>query len=167
MTVLAGFRVLSYNENVIFRSRAPNQDLTFSDGVYTVLTHNDMFGFQLGFESEEKYDEWSWGIRAKTGAYINYADRISRIVSFTSGVADGEQDLTVDDESMPFLADTGVFGAYQLRPNLHFRAAYNFMLLTAVGRAPENMVLDSGFPKYNLGGTVFMHGGSLGFEATW
>ena len=77
----------------------------------------------------------------------------------------GAEKLT--DENLAFLAELNLFGTYQLRPNLHFRAGYDFMLLTGVALAAENIEAFSGFGALNSTGTVFLHGGSVGFEATW
>lgn len=70
-------------------------------------------------------------------------------------------------EQMTFLAEVGLFGTYQIRPNFHFRAAYDFMLLAGVGIAGDNASLQNGFGAFNSSGSAFLHGGSFGFETSW
>lgn len=72
-----------------------------------------------------------------------------------------------DAEKVTFLAEIGAFGTYQIRPNFHFKAAYDFILLAGVGSAPKNLNLINGFPKFNVGSSAFFHGGSFGFVTTW
>ncbi len=164
-SILAGFRVMSWRELVNINGVNVTED-RFS--LYNVRTHNDMFGVQLGGEMTEKYDAWTFGLSAKVVGALNFADRLD-IVSTAPSFAqlDSSVDSVVSAEKVTFLADIGVSGSYQVRPNLHLRASYNFLLLAGVARASEQLSLLNGFEQLNVGGTAFMNGGSLGFETSW
>ncbi len=82
--------------------------------------------------------------------------------SVVSSMTDGR-----DKDKMTFLGEAGIFGTYQVRPNLHFKASYDVLVLSGVAFAPKNAGLVNGFSNFNVGSTSFMHGGSLGFESTW
>ncbi len=73
----------------------------------------------------------------------------------------------VTDERFSFVVETGVFGTYQLRPNLAFRGGYDVMLYTHLALASENLGAPAGFRKLNSNGTGVYHGGFFGFETTW
>ncbi len=74
---------------------------------------------------------------------------------------------TVKDEQLLFVGEAGMFLTYQLRPNLQVRAAYDFIIMTGLALAPENILFENGFGEFNVQGSTLLHGGSLGFEATW
>ncbi len=244
---MAGLRYMSFNELVDYSSRSggfltetdrvtgdtgteisnesqANETDDFLTGRYRVRTHNDMVGFQIGGEFEEKFDALSIQVGGKLGGLFDFADRRSTLSSINrvrtlenttfEPTLDGDGnfvfrdpdtgDIAVDDpdtpdvdesqigtqvfdqvlefenvastnfsgekvsdESLVFLAELGLTGTYQLRPNLYFRAGYDLMFLSAVALAPENMDLDSGFGAINVNGSVLLHGGSIGFEGTW
>jgi hypothetical protein len=74
---------------------------------------------------------------------------------------------TVSDQQLSFVLEAGLFGKYQVRPNLAFRAGYDVMLYSSVALAPENLGLDNGFIHLNTNGTPVYYGGYAGFETTW
>jgi len=47
------------------------------------------------------------------------------------------------------------------------RAGYDLMLLTGLTLSAENINAQNGFGDLNTDGVVLLHGGSVGFEATW
>ena len=169
VTVLAGMRAMSFRDGVQYTS-----DLFASgdptNGRYTVRTHNDMFGVHLGSEFREKYDAWDWGFRGRIGLLVNLADRLSAIrsVNVVNNVpTPSTMFQTVQDEQVTFVGEAGLLLTYQLRPNLHLRAAYDFMILSGLALGAENMFMANGFPEFNLHGSTLVHGGTFGFETTW
>ena len=230
-SILAGFRVMSFNEQVDYGAITagattetetrlgstglnipppfPQDDIIDDaiNGRYNVNADNDMVGFQLGGELEEKTDSFTFGARGKVGGLFNFVNRrkiinaVNRVrgttilsqedVPATDGAGNnvfdpitGEQEFdtvttfaldpstnnaaeNLTDENLAFLAEVNLFGTYQLRPNLHFRAGYDIMFLSGLTLAPENLELVNGFGSLNTSGTVLLHGGSVGFEATW
>jgi hypothetical protein len=156
-----GLRFMSANDGVTYTSQAANP---FTRGVYIVQTHNDMVGLQLGMEVVEKYTTWNWGFRGKIGGLTNFADRFSDITTI-NGIANRSQNI--EDENLVFLAEGGLFVAYQVRPNLSLRASYDALYLTGIAQAPRNLSLQPAFPKFNVNGDAIYQGGSVGFEMVW
>ncbi len=232
-SILAGFRVMSFNEQVNYATQTAgataemetrlgdtgildpngviptNIEADAITGRYDVSANNDMIGFQIGGELEEKSDAFRFGLGGKIGGLFNFVDRRKVLQSINQvrmeggaiiseelipqtdangdnifdpvtgeqifdtvttfalddSINRGAEKLT--DENLAFLAEVNLFGTYQLRPNLHFRAGYDLMFLTGVSLAAENVQAFSGFGALNSTGSVFLHGGSVGFEATW
>ena len=71
------------------------------------------------------------------------------------------------DERLSWVLEAGVFGKYQVRPNLAFRAGYDVMLYSSIALAPENLGFSNGFAEPSFGGTPLYHGASFGFDTTW
>ena len=91
-------------------------------------------------------------------------DTLTPITFQARDIAMGE---TVSDNRLTWVAEAGLFGKYQLRPNLAFRGGYDVMLYSNLALAPENLGLADGFRQINVGGTAVYHGGYAGFETTW
>jgi len=89
------------------------------------------------------------------------------VVTVTEEEVNVQASGTNSTENVTFLAEIGLFGTYQIRPNFHFRAAYDFILLAGVGTAGDNASLRNGFGAFNVGSSAFFHGGSFGFETSW
>jgi hypothetical protein len=171
-TLFGGLRYASFNETFSMISNSEINGVSDgSRGLYSVLTNNDMFGLHIGGETVEKYDEWSWGLRGSVGGMANFAQRRSTARSTTrdaAGVATvNELSEDLQDEKFAFVADAGIFGTYQLRPNLHFKLGYNLSYFSGLGLAAENLGFNSGFAEFNINGSTLIHGGSVGFETTW
>ena len=172
ISFLGGFRYVGFNETVDYSSvRVINNATDGGIGRLLTRTNNDMIGFQLGFDVTEKYDTFTWGLGGKFGGMMNFADRRSLIDNQSIDIDDvrtrAGQQRKDTDETLSFVADFGLHGTYQIRPNLHLKARYDFMFLTSQSLAPDNLEFLSGFSTMNTGGTVFLNGGSFGFEATW
>jgi len=162
-----GLRYVAIDEQFLYVSLGRDNTNSAYDGTYRVATNNDMVGIQVGGELIEQYTQFSWGIRAKVGGLVNFGYRRSRVDTLINGVTDGfGEDLM--EENLVFLTELSILGTYQLRPNLAFRASYDFMYLTGIALAPENLGLDpAGFPAVNIGGDAFYHGAFLGFDMVW
>ena len=66
------------------------------------------------------------------------------------------------------LAEFGLITRYQLRPNLAIRASYDFTWIQGVALAPEQATFNSAAPEVvNVGGSMLLQGGSIGFEWVW
>lgn len=157
VSVLAGMRFSSIDERAVYTSQS-----NIGSGSYTVSTHNDMFGFHVGGELMDVHEDWSWGLRGNTGPLLNFADRISVL---TSGALEDREKVT--DERLVWVIEGSLFGKYQVRPNLAFRAGYDIRYYSGLALAPVNMGFVNGFPPMNVNGSAFYHGGTVGIETTW
>ncbi|MEM8677960.1 MAG: hypothetical protein AAGF97_01280 [Planctomycetota bacterium] len=155
-----GLRGVNFDELVDYRGFDANGA---QQGRLGVMTNNDLFGVQAGLESIVKHDSWSWGIKGRSGLLANFAQRRSNLSDTTGTLL--SQDLT--EEDLTFNFEVGSYGSYQLRPNLHFKAGYDFMFFTGLALAPENLTFTSGFSELNTQGWALLHGGTIAFETTW
>jgi hypothetical protein len=166
VSFLGGLRFVSINDSFILQSEAaatPQSLATF--GLYRARTHNDMVGAQLGLELMEKYTQWNWGFRSRVAAMSNWGERVSQI-STINGIDPRFQ--IVDDVNFVPLLEGGLFTAYQLRPNVTLRGAYDVLFLASgTADVQRNLSLQPTFPPLNMTGRRLLHGLSVGFEAVW
>jgi hypothetical protein len=167
-SVYGGLRLSTLDESVVYSAArtvamptppAP----TDQNARYHVSTNNDMFGVHFGGDITQVHDDWSWGIRAGSGALLNFVDRLSVLESNVA--ARDAQKLT--DERLSWLLEAGIHSKYQVRPNLALRAGYDFIYYANVAIAADNLGFLNGFPELISDAPVFFHGGSVGLEATW
>jgi hypothetical protein len=66
------------------------------------------------------------------------------------------------------IGEVGFVANYKFKPNLTGRAAYDFMWVTGIAAAPEQVEWTlSPVAKVNTNGTLFSHGVTLGLEWAW
>ena len=159
---LLGFRYASVNDYFDLQSNVG--DVANSFGNYSVNTHNDMFGIQVGGEFEEVYASWSWGAQFKTAGLINFVDRDSALESRLGNTFSSTSE-SLTDEHLAILIEAGVKASYRIKPNMIVRTGYDFMYLSGIATAPPNLGLQ--FPKFEVNGDTFMHGISFGVEMLW
>ncbi|MCE5266422.1 MAG: BBP7 family outer membrane beta-barrel protein [Planctomycetaceae bacterium] len=177
MSYLYGVRFMKIDESFRFHGRGLTE--TFVDnqlvdsvtnvGEYDVSTHNNLLGLQIGADMIFRQCRWSWGVRAKVGPYINFADQ-------TSDIAAGVENETPDFSHhvaearhvASLIGEVGFTATYKFRPNLVGRASYDFMWVTGLALAPEQLQFTSTpVNQVNTNGTAVFHGPSLGLEWLW
>ena len=173
---LIGFRSVHADESLLYHGEGSFLDINnnniVEDGRSVVRTDNEMYGFQLGFDSREKYAKWHWGVGAKAGGLLNFGRRYSSLDTVSNNVSLGlitrvNRTQDIRDENLTVLLEAGVDATYYLRPNFGLRASYDILYLQGIGSAPDNMFLGQTFPKYELTGDSLYHGLSMGFEMVW
>ena len=177
LSYLFGLRLVSIDERFDFLSRGglydANRQLIYDkSGSYVVRTHNDMFGLQIGGDYMHRNCRWAWGVRAKAGPFINFSDQASHVATDAGGDLEATPQLNIrryakkDDAAL--LAEFGFVGTYNIRPNVMLRGAYDFMWVTGLALAPEQLQFETDPPaRVNDNGRIFFHGLSLGLEMTW
>jgi len=175
---LFGVRYLSINEAFRWHSEGVIDDRNnpiapgFVDvsGDYSARTHNDMVGLQVGCDMMYRRCKWSWGVRTKAGPFINMADQNSDVVTdalgdpwFKGGDLDIHRLARKNEASL--VAEVGFTGTYRIRPNLTLNATYDFMWVTGLALAAEQLRFERNPPtEVNVDGHIYYHGLSLGFE---
>ncbi len=162
-SILIGMRAISINE--LFRLNASFTDPT-TLGTHQVQTNNDMYGFQLGFDSVESYTNWSWGARFKAGGLYNFAERRSKI----DQLLEGTRNLRTQDinkENLAVMLEGGLTATYQLRRNLTAHVASDAMYVTGFATAPENLGITPAFVPFEVTGDAIFLGMSVGLEMLW
>lgn len=168
---LAGFRGMTLDERFNFVGRSTLYDgvnTTNARGDYVVKTSNDLLGFQLGIEMMNRDCLFSWGIRAKGGPFLDFALADSRIT--TSGTANdpfaaGDLDIhrRVSKTVVAAVGEVGIAAEYKFRSNMMVQFSYDFMWMTGISLAPEQLNYRLNAPsRINDNGTLHMHGLSAG-----
>ena len=128
-------------------------------------------GLQIGADLTFRQCRWAWGIESKLGPYINYANQTSYI---NAAVIDGtphpafNERLGANKYQAALIGEVGFQATYKFRPNLMGRAAYDFMWITGVALAPEQIqFVATPVPRINNNGMIFAQGVSLGLEWLW
>ena len=167
-SAFAGFRFVQMDESILYQSQ--RLDPTVAGGAFDVQLDNFLAGMQLGAQFTDRHHNWSWGMRGKVGALVNWAERTSRIEAFdnsTDPVGSLSDQEVVDDQHLAFLAEGGFFAAYEIRPNAAIRFSFDAMYLTGLATIAPNISFPGGFSPLNVGGDALYHGVSLGFEQIW
>jgi hypothetical protein len=178
MSYLYGIRFMQVDETFTFHSLGQGQfgeDVTLpaqnAAGDYDIVTHNDLLGIQIGADMTFRHCRWAWGVESKAGTYINFANQISTI---NANVVNGlsrpayDQRLVANRYEAAFIGEVGFQATYKFRPNLMGRAAYDFMWVTGVALAPEQLQLVANpVNRLNVNGTIFSQCLSLGLEWMW
>lgn len=162
-SLIAGFRIASVDERFNYVARNFADQLT---GVYTIQTDNDLIGFQSGFDCFWQNCRWRAGVRAKGGAYVNFAEQASQVNTPFSPANNRDEQASKDVGS--FIGEVNLIGAYQLRPNVALRASMDLMWINGVALGPEqvNFAVRNP-PDVITGGALFYQGGSFGIEMVW
>ncbi len=177
MSYLYGLRFMQLDETFTFHSNGTgpyNNDYTAATedavGDYGVVTHNSLLGLQIGAEMMFRKCRWAWGFTAKVGPYLNFADQESTI---NASVVDGQHDsyyrrLSAAKCQTALIAETGLQATYKFRPNLMGRAAYDFMWISGVAIAPEQLQFNAApINRIGAGGVIYAQSVTLSLEWLW
>jgi hypothetical protein len=178
MSYLYGLRFMEIDESFMFHSKSTGQfgndgTLPVQDAVgdYDVTTHNSLLGLQIGADLTFRQCKWTWGVESKLGAYVNFASQSSLIdAAVLDGTARPSYNLPFSGNSSPaaLVGEVGFQATYKFRPNLIGRAAWDFMWISGVALAPEQLQFVSNpVTKVNTNGSIFSQGVSLGLEWLW
>ena len=177
ISYLYGLRFFQLNETFRFHSESLIQtydslgDLLTSNeytGDYDTVTHNNLLGLQAGVDLTFRECRWAWGLRAKIGPYVNFADQESDIHADEVGGGDYLRRVCDSRHSAAFIGEAGVEASYKFRPTLVGRISYDAMWVTGVAIAPEQMQFAvEPVNKINTNGLAFFQGLTLGLEWQW
>ena len=117
------------------------------------------------------------GVKAKVGPYINFSDMIREISVYnedidTNGVRTVTSNFTDTGSARrdvaALIGEVGLHGSYKIHPNLIMRGSYDFLWMTGLALAPEQLIfVPVPANKVNNNGNVYSHGLSLTMECSW
>lgn len=177
---LYGLRFLQINESFRLHSESrvntydPNTgallDSREDTGDYGIATHNNILGLQVGADITWRSCRWDWGLRARVGPSINFADQVSDITSVST---DPTMDpyarrLAYSKHVAALIGEIGINGSYKFRPNLVGHASYDMTWVPGVALAPEQLQFNTQpVNKINTNGLAYFHGITLSLEWLW
>lgn len=167
MSYLYGLRFFQENETFRFHSESISNDIT-NTGDYDIVTHNNLLGFQFGADMTFRKCRWHWGIRAKLSPCINFSDHQSTLNSGPANAPTVSLRGAAAKHEASLIGETGFFASYKFRPNLIGRASYDFMWVTGMALAPEQLQFTTfRLNHVNNNGTILYHGITLSMEWLW
>jgi hypothetical protein len=177
MSYLYGLRFMQIDETFAFHSAGQGQwdnqwtsSVESAVGEYGAVTHNSLLGLQVGLDMTFRKCRWSWGVESKLGPYINFANEISTIdATMADGTHEGyHQRLVANRNGASLIGEVGLNATYKFRPNLMGRASYDFMWISGLALAPEQLQFTANpTNRITAAGTMFSQGVSLGMEWLW
>lgn len=176
-SILFGLRYVSFDNDFFWQANGivedrERRDLQSFSGQYFVRTNNDLVGIQTGGDLTQTYCKWSWTIRGKAGAAINWAEQDSQIIvndntRIHQGQPPSSRVFGDDGQSLAFIGNLGFAMSYRLTPSLTFRAGWDWMWVTGLAIAPEQLDFADSAPFVNDGGDLTFQGVSFGLDARW
>lgn len=167
MSYLYGLRFFQENETFRYHSEAVTNGV-FNTGDYDIVSHNNLLGIQFGADMTFRQCRWQWGIRAKLGPYINFSDQQSTVEAGPANAPTFSRRLAAAKHEAALIGETGFFASYKFRPNLVGKASYDFMWVSGVVLAPEQLQFTTNMVnQVNTSGTMLYHGITLSLEWLW
>ncbi|MBN2579930.1 MAG: BBP7 family outer membrane beta-barrel protein [Pirellulales bacterium] len=176
MSYLVGLRYMTVGDGFLYHSEGTvvvNDQSYLTSADYNVQTQNDLFGLQFGAEMLFRRCKWNWAIRSKVGAYVNFSDCKQYIANqVTEGYPLSDvrfnEDLRARRQQAAFIGEVGFSASYKFKPNLTGRAAYDFMWITGIALAPEQVEwVYVPVARDNANGNIYAHGVTLELEWSW
>jgi hypothetical protein len=179
ISYLYGLRLMQIDESFKFHSVGVGpygNDATIAvqdaAGELDVVTHNELLGLQIGLEMAFRKCRWAWGFHAKAGPYVNFC---SQSTSIDAAVLDGtprtpyHRYLAASAYPAALIGETGFQATYKFKPNLMGRASWDFMWVSGVALAAEQVPHFVANPVNSIGpsGSIFSQGVSFDLEWMW
>ncbi len=177
MSYLVGLRYMTIGDGIVWHASGliDNSDTgqqIFTSGDYTVQTENDLLGLQIGADLIFRRCKWSWGVHAKVGPYVNFARCLQEINNQGAGDPFGfvlfNDRFNAHKHEAAVVGEVGFEANYKFTPNLTGRVAYDFMWISGISLAPEQLQFTA-TPEstINTNGNIFSQGLTMGLEWSW
>jgi hypothetical protein len=159
---LMGFRYIGFEEDFDITSL----DLDSGVSQYDVDAANNMFGMQIGGLWQKQLTcRWSVDFVSKGGIFGNAAEQRTVLGDFNNRVL--VRDTDTDQGHVAFASEIGVNTTYRLSSCLSLRGGYNWLWLSGVARAADQLDFTRGDGAGLDTSTAALHGPSAGLEACW
>jgi hypothetical protein len=168
-TFLLGVHDAEYDERFNYSVRKNNVSPTVFGGDYANHTTNNLLGLHIGSELDYKHDLWYAGIRGGSTFCVNFAE-VDANLKFVDSPATpaGSNSQNGFHTGPAAISELGFVAGWQIRPTLRLRTSYDFMWLTSVARAPDQVRLGAFQPNaINVSAGQMFTGMSLGLEFNW
>lgn len=157
-----GLRYINFNEHFNLLSQT-----TSSASHYKIETNNRMGGPQLGGDFEGNLGcNFTWGIVAKTGALVNFAENKTRFKDNNNTIT--LKSYNPSDFNVTFLGEIAPFILFNLSKKVLFKASYELTYLSNVALAMNQITyreddITDLRNHVNIGGFFMYYGAYVGF----
>ena len=176
MSYLVGLRYMTVGDGFLWHSQGviddPDTGQHTVTGDYKVQTENDMLGLQIGADLIFRRCKWSWGVHSKVGPYVDFARCKQNIQTVPWG--DPFTTVVLNDQfqaikhKAALVGEVGFEANYKFTPSLTGRVAYDFMWISGLALAPEQLQFTATpEPTINTNGNIFSQGLTMGLEWSW
>ena len=166
-SVLAGFRWLEMTDQYL----ATGTSTTGYAVAEQVLTHNHLYGFQLGADGPicQEADRWRLTGFVKSGIFFNSADQAT-LLTDPDPAGPGSYSLNTTHINAAFFGETGLVGYVQISKHLSASGGYQVMFINGVAQ-PVNQLSDTDLAKntakVDARSGLFYQGATAGLQVTW
>jgi putative beta barrel porin BBP7 len=174
LSLLAGFRYVQLNDDFSLSAQGTTTGFPgapLATGQYTVSTHNNLYGAQVGGEAFINLAEsLRLQLMAKAGVFDNFMSQRSAIVNAFVGGAPFAVAGAASSDRVASVVEFGAFLHWWATPNVGIKAGVEGMFLTNVALAPDQLQFSVAPGAQSLldgSGKVFYYGPTVGLEANW
>lgn len=148
--LLAGFRVLSFNERLYTHLNVNDFD---ADSAVT----NTLIGAQLGARQHVVRGRWNLFAEGKAGVYGN------SVTSHQQSLLNNDQG-TVRSGRASFVGELGINATYRFNDHWTYRLGYNCFWIEGIARAADQFTPSGPLTSITAHDHAFLHGPSTGLE---
>ncbi|WP_425618683.1 hypothetical protein NA78x_002393 [Anatilimnocola sp. NA78] len=167
VSLTLGARHVSARESLIFRAES-DPPTTAGDADLSVITNNDMWGGQLGFQIAWLQSSHVWlEFDAKAAMFANNASQDTLYTTTTAGPVITNFPSSRDQQRTSWMGDIAAVYNIQFRPGLVLRLGYQAVFLNGIALSADNIqrdnvVLRNGPAQLDDRGEVVYHGPIIG-----
>jgi len=166
ISLLAGFRWMDLTDKYIAEGTSATTGNSVSE---SILTHNHLYGFQLGADGILAQEADRWKIRGfvKGGIFLNDADQATSL-SDPGGL--GTPAVNNSQYAAAFFGEAGLIGYFHICKHVSLSGGYQVMFISDVAQ-PVNQLSTTNLSNFSANvdtsAGLFYHGATAGFEVTW
>ncbi len=166
LSFLAGFRWLEMTDQYNVAGTSATTANIMSE---SVLTHNHMYGFQVGADGTMAREEGRWRIGGfiKGGIFLDSADQATAL-NDPGGL--GAFAVNNNHLGAAFFGETGVLGYFEITKHVAATGGYQVMFIDSVAQPANQLTqtnLANATANVDMTSGLFYHGAAMGLEVTW
>ncbi len=167
ISVLTGFRWLEMTDKY-FAEGNTTTGYTVSE---SILTHNHLYGSQIGLDGTLAQQADRWRIRGfvKAGLFLNNADQATSLAD-ADPTGPGSHAVNNNNVGAAFFGETGLVGYLQITKHLSASGGYEVMFVNNVAQPVNQLAgtnLANSTATVDASSGLFYQGASAGLEWTW
>jgi hypothetical protein len=167
ISILAGFRWLELTDQYV----ADGTSTTGYAVSETILTHNHLYGFQMGADGmlAQQANRWRLTGFVKGGIFLNNSDQATSL-SDPDPLGPGSNAVNNSQIGAAFFGETGLVCYFQITEHLSASGGYQVMFVNNVAQ-PVNQLAGTNLANHtaivDVSSGLFYQGATAGLEVTW